>query len=96
MERKELARTIAKHLIDVGTENTTTGNWHFSFEEIDELFGTNLKEDAETVKLITDELWNNSDIIADIVVSKEEFDLIFYLDYCPYAGDDGFEHLGYY
>ena len=87
--------TIAEHMIFVGTDNTTTGNWHFTFEEIGERFGVNLSEDTEMVDMITEELYKKADILSEIGVYCDEFDLTFYLNYCPYVDKEEFEDVAY-
>lgn len=81
-ERCHLARTIAKYLIDEGTEMTRSGSYIFYFDEINQLFGTFLPGDAEMIEKITDAL--DTDIVAD-ADTTEGFDLVFYLDNCPNA-----------
>lgn len=78
------AQTIAEYLIDEGTDKTHSGNYHFSFTEVNERFGTSLLSDREMLEKIVSSL--DSEIVADVDTS-EDFDLTFYLDYCPYAED---------
>ncbi|WP_417111535.1 hypothetical protein [Hominenteromicrobium sp.] len=78
------AQTIAEYLIDEGTDKTHSGNYHFSFTEVNERFGTSLPSDREMLEKIVSSL--DSEIVADVDTS-EDFDLTFYLDYCPYAED---------
>lgn len=78
------AQTIAEYLIDEGTDKTHSGNYHFSFAEVNERFGTSLPSDREMLEKIVSSL--DSEIVADVDTS-EDFDLTFYLDYCPYAED---------
>ena len=40
--RDYYAQTIAEYLIDEGTDKTHSGNYHFSFAEVNERFGTSL------------------------------------------------------
>lgn len=94
-DREAYAQTIAEHMIFVGTDNTTTGNWHFTFEEIGERFGVNLSEDTEMVDMITEELYKKADILSEIGVYCDEFDLTFYLNYCPYVDKEEFEDVAY-
>ena len=92
-DRQAYARTIAEHMIHVGTENTTTGNWHFGFDTIDERFGTDLLHDEEMVALIEHELYEHGDILSQIDVFDNDFDLMFYLDYCPFSDRDELEEV---
>ena len=82
--RDYYAQTIAEYLIDEGTDKTHSGNYHFSFAEVNERFGTSLPGDKEMLDKIVSSL--DSEIVAD-VDATEDFDLTFYLDYCPYAED---------
>lgn len=82
------AQTIAKYMIQHGTENTTTGNWHFGFDTINERFGLDLKNDEEMVELIREELYKQGDILSDVDIYDDDFDLMFYLDYCPFSDRD--------
>lgn len=82
--RDYYAQTIAEYLIDEGTDKTHSGNYHFSFAEVNERFGTSLPGDKEMLEKIVSAL--DSEIVAD-VDATEDFDLTFYLDYCPYAED---------
>lgn len=45
--RDYYAQTIAEYLIDEGTDKTHSGNYHFSFAEVNERFGTSLPGDKE-------------------------------------------------
>lgn len=82
------AQTIAEYMIHVGTENTTTGNWHFGFDSINERVGLDLKNDEEMVELIREELYKQGDILSDVGIYDDNFDLMFYLDYCPFSDRD--------
>lgn len=86
--RPTYAQTIAEYMIHVGTENTTTGNWHFGFDSINERFGLDLKNDEDMVELIREELYKQGDILSDVDIYDDDFDLMFYLDYCPFSDRD--------
>lgn len=81
-DRDCYAQTIAEFLVDEGTDKTHSGNYHFPFAEINERFGTSLPGDKEMMDKIVSAL--DSEIVAD-VDTTEDFDLMFYLDFCPYA-----------
>ena len=83
--RDYYAQTIAEHLIDESTDNTHSGNYHFSFQEINERFGTSLPSDKELLEKIVSSL--DYEMVAD-VDTTEDFDLMFYLAYCPNAEDE--------
>lgn len=89
MKQEADAKEIAVQLIRSGMENTTTGNWIFSFEEINERFGTDLPADGKLLDAISHHLYDQSDSVADFCISEEGVDLDFYYGQCPnYCGDD--------
>ena len=40
------AKAIADYMLDEGSEQTSSGNWIFSYDEINNRFGTDLPKDA--------------------------------------------------
>lgn len=86
--KDEYAQTIAEYMIKVGTENTTTGNWQFRFDEIGDKFGVDLSSNYDMVDKICKELYGNGETLSQIEVMGDTFDLTFYLKYCPYADSD--------
>ena len=92
-DREQYAYTIARFMIERGTENTTTGNWHFGFDDINERFGLQLQTDAQMVDLIEQALCDHGEIISQIDIYDDDFDLMFYLDYCPYSDRDELEDI---
>lgn len=82
-DREAYAQTIADYLIDTGTENTTTGNWNIGFNDINQMYGINLPKDSEMLDAITNSL--DRDILADLDLSDDSFDMVFYFNYCPQA-----------
>ena len=80
-----IARTLADYMTLYGISHTMSGNYHFDFEEINEIFATNLPEDKELMDLILDTVDRN--IVSDLDVT-EDFDFMFYLGFCPYAQED--------
>ncbi len=82
------AQTIAEYLICAGTENTTTGNWHIPFSLVQKNYAINLATDKEMLERVCKCLQDNNDVVAKFDVSSDEFDLVFYTDYCPYAHED--------
>ena len=87
-DREAYAQTIAEYMIQVGTENTTTGNWHFGFDTISERFGVDLMQDAEMVSLIENALYERGDMLSQIDIFDNDFDLMFYLNCCPFSDRD--------
>ena len=80
-----IARSLADYMTLYGISHTISGNYHFEFNEINEIFATNLPEDKELMELILDTVDRN--IVSDLDVT-EDFDFMFYLDFCPYAQED--------
>lgn len=82
------AQSIAEYLIFVGTENTTTGNWHIPFSLVAKNYGVNLATDSEMLDKVCECLYSNGDIVSEFAVGEDEFDMMFFTNYCPYARDD--------
>ena len=85
---RELAKKIAAWLTNIGTQKTISGNYHFEFEEVNEQFGTNLPQDKSLLNAIEDSFDYN--IVADVCLD-EDFDLLFWLAYCPNHEEDCYE-----
>ena len=81
-DKESYAQCIADYMTETGTTKSTSGNWHFSFSEINSRFAVCIPEDKELLDMIVDNF--DPDIVSDICV-EEDFDLMFYLQYCPYA-----------
>ena len=45
--------------------------------------------------MITEELYKQGDVISEVGVYCDEFDLTFYLNYCPYVDKEEFEDVAY-
>lgn len=67
--RDYYAQTIAEYLIDEGTDKTHSGNYHFSFAEVNERFGTSLPGDKEMLEKIVSAL--DSEIVADVDATED-------------------------
>lgn len=86
-DRAEYAKTIADYLVEVGTENTTTGNWNVPVGALSIRYKMDLKNDPEMIDLIRDSLWeHHAEELSELEVG-DEFDMMFYTNYCPYADD---------
>lgn len=81
--REAYAQTIAEYLIETGMENTTSGNWNFAFEEINERYAVNLPDDQVLLEDISRHLSDCSGAVADLCVTDEGVDLDFYYGLCP-------------
>ena len=86
--RPAYAQTIAEYMIHIGTEETTTGNWHFGFDTLNRRFGLKLQDDTEMVEMIRGELYKQPGIVADVDIYDNDFDLLFYTEFCPLVDED--------
>lgn len=86
-DRETYAQTIAEYLIDEGTEDTHSGNLHIPFSEINKRYGVDLPTDKEMLDMICDALLKHGDIISNLE-TVEDFNMMFYTMYCPYAESD--------
>ena len=87
-DRPAYAQTVAEYMIQVGTEETTTGNWHFYFTTLNIRFGLDLKNDEEMVQMIRNELYKQIDIVNDVDIYDDDFDVLFYPENCPFADEE--------
>lgn len=83
------AQEIAKYIVETGTKETTTGNYIFEFDEINERFGVNIPDDENLYYDIIDALYEYADMIGEIEdpLKRRAFDIVFYLENCPNAED---------
>ena len=85
------AHEIAKYIVETGTKETTTGNYIFEFDEINQKFGADIPEDIDLYHDIIDTLFDDyADIVCetDAPIKGGVFDIIFYLEHCPNADDN--------
>ena len=54
MEQQNIVKTIAGYMIAEGCEQTSSGNWIFTYDEINYRFGTDLPNDAELLNQIAE------------------------------------------
>lgn len=88
------AKTIADYMIAEGCEQTSSGNWIFTYDEINRRFGTDLPNDAELINQIADYIYaNKNDVVADHVLSQG-FDLDFYTDCYPNIDESCLGEMG--
>lgn len=89
VDKSAIATAIAEYLIDIGTETTTTGNWHIGFEEINKRFQIELPEDQEMLNAIENAL--DRTVVAEVDTTSD-FNLNFYSEYCPnYKGEPEYQ-----
>ncbi len=91
-DKEAYAQTIAEYLIDKGTADTYSGNYHFDYTEINERFGVALPVDENLLNMIVKNL--DTDIVSDVITGKD-IDLMFYTQYCPNAIDEETELPGF-
>lgn len=91
-EKESYAQTIAEYLIDKGTADTYSGNYHFDYTEINEKFGVALPVDENLLNMIVENL--DTDIVSDVATGKD-IDIMFYTKYCPNAIDEETELPGF-
>ncbi len=72
---------IVDYIINDGTQNTSEGNWMTYFEEFPpELGGAGfIQENKDKIQ----ELLSTREEVADIELNNDNFDVCYYLDYCP-------------
>lgn len=88
---KELyAELIAGWIIGVSAVNTHSGNYCTYFEEIDDKFDTNLAygKDSEMVEMIRCAIEEKSDIVCDVKVYGEMFDVNLFTSFCSLVDDE--------
>ena len=84
------AQEIAKYIVETGTKETTTGNYIFEFDEINQKFGVNVPDDIDMYNDIIGALFDGyDDMICEIEdpLKRRAFDIVFYLENCPNAED---------
>ena len=85
---------IVDYIIRIGTENTSSGNWHIEYEELSDAFDFAtqdfLRRNHETIcyeldgrEEILSETWTDY----DGECQPDGFDCNFALDYCPNADE---------
>lgn len=86
MTIERLAPKIATYIFTRASVNTSTGNWHVSFEEINAFYShynIKLEKDSELLSAIEDALYSQyGDAILDMEIYDDEFDLVLGFDYC--------------
>lgn len=82
---KDKIKEIVDYMVTVGCDLTTTGNFIFEFEEIEEEF--NIKLNKDLIEEIASYAYqHNKDKIIEIN-TENCFDFIFYLNSCPHYED---------
>lgn len=82
----DLASQIAAYITQEGCVNTDNGSYVVYFDEIAEHFGITEEEVSECAEEVTDIL--DYEVVADVEVDDECFDMVFYLAFCGVEEDD--------
>lgn len=89
-EEKLLVEAIANYLVVEGCQLTISGNRHFEFKDIAEHFHITLERLMELKDDIVEELYQKEQICDEEgVVADDDFDLMFYGNYCNVDMDEG-------
>ena len=62
-DQEQYAQTIADHIIDLGSENTTTGSWEIGFSYLNDRYGIDLPNDQHLMDLIGSHLESHPDLV---------------------------------
>lgn len=77
---------VAEFMMNYGRKRTMSGNYHFEFNEIEEMFGVAVDDKfKESIGEYIAE--NYSDMVAELDM-EEDFDFMFYTGCCPYAEEE--------
>lgn len=83
------AQTIAEHIIDLGSENTTTGSWQVGFTYLNDRYGVDLPNDEDLMGLVCDHLKDtHPDLVEGCDIDEIQFDVRFKSACCPYVDED--------
>lgn len=81
-----MVAAVAEYMVNYGRKRTMSGNYHFEFNEIEDLFGVSI--DGEFKESVGEHIAENySDMVAELDM-EEDFDLMFYTGCCPYAEEE--------
>lgn len=88
-DQEQYAQTIAEHIIDLGSENTTTGSWQFGFTYLSDRYGVDLPNDQHLMELICGHLeGSHPDLVDSLDWDDMQFDVQFKSACCPYVDED--------
>lgn len=83
---RSLLKNIANYIIETGTENTTTGNWNFGYDELARVIGVSENAVRNSIDAIVDELCKHDEFCwDDQTVQSDYLSVMFWLEYCPDA-----------
>lgn len=84
-DREQYAKTIADWIVDDGTESTVTGSWTVPYGNISNRFAVSLKTDEELRNMVSRQLYDRSDIVADFCMEQDKVTVDFFYTHCPYV-----------
>ena len=82
------AQTIAEHIIDLGSENTTTGSWEVGFAYLNDRYGVDLPNDQRLMDLIGSHLGSHPDLVEGYACDEVQYNVRFRIACCPYADEE--------
>ena len=80
---KDMVAIAAEYMVNEGRERTMTGNYHFEFDEIGDMFGV-IVDDEFKGNIGEYVAENYSDMVAELSM-EEDFDFMLYTGFCPNA-----------
>lgn len=90
------AHKIATYIFIESAKNTSSSNWITYFSEIKSYYNIDLTQDLELREMVEDILFKEfGNMILDIIVDNECFDLILGMDYCVDIVDNELEERGF-
>jgi len=75
------AAEAAEYMVEHGTKNTHSGNYHFEFNEIGKMFETEV--DDAFVNRVYEIVFDRYGYKVSELITKEDFDFMFYTCFCP-------------
>ena len=91
MSERWMVAVVVQTIVEIGTQNTTNGNWHVSYDEVEDVCCFATKEWlSEHHCEILDELDARAEILSDTWTDFDDegnadgFDCNFAGAYCPY------------
>lgn len=76
----------AEYMVNEGRKQTTSGNYHFEFDEIEDMFGAVV--DEEFKKRVGEYVSGTAGYCVAELDMSEDFDFVFYTAYCPNAEEE--------
>lgn len=85
-QNQVLAKAV-DFIVTDGTSQTTEGNWILSFEELEKHTGLDVLGEQFLQETLGDMLCNRPEV-ADLTIENGQFDVLYYLDFCPNCQSD--------